>query len=163
MLAGNFGCWKLSERLNALQPCKSGQVKVGAGTCCIGVRPTDGLPGAQTPTHSALETEMDHSVAIIAKSDQVLFRIIAGLTTELLVVHLKLLHSPTGLTPPIVAPKYLQAQFVVCIGVQSQARLLGSYPGHDALGRIESRKDCFCGSGKNRKNRLIENSRVSGF
>lgn len=106
---------------------------------------------------------MDHFVATIAKSDQVLFCVIAGPTAELLVVNLKLLHGPTGLTPPVIPLQYLQAQLVICIGVQSQARLLGSYLVHDACGKIDCKNARCCCVGKNLKNRVIENSRVSGF
>ena len=106
---------------------------------------------------------MDHFVATIAKSDQVLLRIVASLTAELLMVNLELLHSPTGLTPPIVALQYLSTQLSVRVCVKPQTRSLRSNPVHDACGRTACRNTCCCCPDRNLKNRIIENSRVSGF
>jgi hypothetical protein len=46
---------------------------------------------------------MDEFVAKIAQSDQVVFRVAARMTAELLVMDLKLLHGSTALTPPTIS------------------------------------------------------------
>ncbi len=49
-------------------------------------------------------------VARCAQRDQVIFRIVAGVAAELSVVHLKVSHRATRLTPPAVATQDLLAQ-----------------------------------------------------
>jgi hypothetical protein len=57
------------------------------------------------------------SVAMLAKGNQVIFRIGARVTAELLVVDLESLPCSTALAPPTIPLKDLPAQLLVCVGV----------------------------------------------
>jgi len=57
-------------------------------------------------------------VTCAAESDQVLFRIVARVTAELLVVYLKLLQGATPLAAPTVARQNLSAQLPVGVRFQ---------------------------------------------
>ena len=106
---------------------------------------------------------MNHLVTIVAKSDQVLFRIISRTAPELFVMDLKPLHRSTVLTSPVIPIENLPAYFLVHEVLRSIARSFGAKRVHRTSARISSRKACCCGEGRNLKNRVIENRSVSGF
>jgi hypothetical protein len=85
------------------------------------------------------------------------------MAAELPVVDLKIRHRATGLTPPSVATQNLLAQTFVRQGIQPQVSGVWTNHFQDAFSRRFSRKLCWCSPGKNRKNRVIEYSNVSGF
>jgi hypothetical protein len=60
---------------------------------------------------------MDQFVTMIANSDQVVLRVVARVTSELLVVDLQLLHCSTTLAPPTIALENLPAQFLVGVWI----------------------------------------------
>jgi hypothetical protein len=61
---------------------------------------------------------MHSGVTCSAQRDQVLFRVASRMAAEFRVVHLKIRHRATGLTPPAVATQDLQAQAFVRQEVQ---------------------------------------------
>src|ERR1700752_1524155 len=82
---------------------------------------------------------------------------------ELPVEDLKIRHRATGLTPPAVSPRHLLAEIFVRQAIQPQVREFWTSHFQDAFSRRFSRKTCCCSPAKNRKNRAIECSNVSGF
>ena len=99
-------------------------------------------------------TAMHSGVACRAQRDQVFIRVGSRMAAELPVVHLKIRHRATGLTPPAVATQGLLAQIFVRQGVQPQGDDFGANHSQDAFSLKFSRKACCCSPGKNRKNRV---------
>ena len=75
---------------------------------------------------------MQGQVAVAAQRDQVLLRIIPGLAAKFLVMNLKVLQAPTGLTSPSVPSQDFSTKLLVQFGIQAQASLLRSNLTHDA-------------------------------
>ncbi len=65
---------------------------------------------------------MHSFVALRAERNQVFFGIGSRMTAELHVVHLKIRHCATGLTPPAVTTQDLLAEAFVRHGVQPEGR-----------------------------------------
>jgi hypothetical protein len=105
---------------------------------------------------------MDFVVTRRTERNEVKFGVEPALASEFLVVNFQIRHRAAGLTAPAVAAQDLLAQLLVFDRIQPQAR--SSWPSfvHDAFSLRLSRKASFWASGRRRKNRLIENSRVSG-
>src|ERR1019366_7460825 len=75
--------------------------------------------------HRPLEaTAMQGQVAVAAQRDQVLLRIIPGLTAKFFVMNLQVLQAPAGLTSPSIPLQDFSTKLLVRFGVQSQAWLL---------------------------------------
>ena len=74
-------------------------------------------------------------VACGAQRDQVLLCVGSRMTTEFPVVHLKIRHRATGLTPPAVATQDLLAQTFVRQRVQPRASGFGANHSQDAFSR----------------------------
>ena len=92
---------------------------------------------------------MHSGVACRAQRDQVVFRIIAGVTPKRFVMDLQVRHRATQLTPPSIATQYLLAQTFVRQGVQPRGSGFGTNHSQDAFSRRFSRKACCCSPGKN--------------
>jgi hypothetical protein len=92
---------------------------------------------------------MHSGVACRAQRDQVFIRVGSRMAAELPVVHLKLRHRATGLTPPAVAIQDFLAQTFVRRGVRSQASGFCASHSQEAFSRRFSRKVCCCSPGKN--------------
>lgn len=71
------------------------------------------------------------------------------MTAELPVVHLKIRHRATRLTPPAVATQDLLAQTFVRQGIQPRESGFAANRSQDAFSRRFSRKACCCSPGKN--------------
>jgi hypothetical protein len=67
-----------------------------------------------------------------------------GMAAERPVVHLKIRHRATGLTPPAVATQDLLAQIFVRRGIQPQESGFWANHSQDAFSRRFSRKACCC-------------------
>ncbi len=106
---------------------------------------------------------MPVSVAGSTECNEVLLRIVPTTAAKVNVMDFQIRHPSARLAAPVVPLQYLSTQHLIRVGIKAQTRLFRLNPVHDALGRMESRKASFCGSGRNRKNRVIENSRVAGF
>jgi hypothetical protein len=76
---------------------------------------------------------MQGQVAVAAHRDQVLLRIIPGLTAKFLVMNLEVLQAPAGLTSPSIPLQDFSTKLLVRCGIQSQAWLLRSNLTHDAF------------------------------
>jgi len=92
---------------------------------------------------------MQGQVAVAAQRDQVLLRIISGLTAKFLVMSLEVLQAPAGLTSPSIPLQDFSTKLLVQFWIQSQAWLLRTNLTHDAFSRRFSRKACCCSPGKN--------------
>jgi hypothetical protein len=101
---------------------------------------------------------MHSGVAFRAQRDQVFDGVGSRMAAELSVMHLKIRHCATGLTPPAVAAQDLLAQTFVRKGIKTQplpatidseATGFWANHAHDAFSRRFSRKACCCASGKN--------------
>ena len=99
--------------------------------------------------HSGTLAAMHSGVACCAQRDQILLCIGSRMAAELPVVHLKIRHRATGLTPPAVATQDLLAQTFVRQGVQPRGSGFGANHSQDAFSRRFSRKACCCSPGKN--------------
>jgi len=78
-------------------------------------------------------TAMQCRVAGAAQRDQVLLRIIPGLTAKFLVMNLEVLQAPAGLTSPSIPLQDFSTKLLVQFGSQSQAWLLRSNLTHDTF------------------------------
>jgi hypothetical protein len=78
-------------------------------------------------------TAMQGQVAVAAQRDQVLLRIIPGLTAKFLVMDLEVLQAPAGLTSPSIPLQDFSTKVLVQFRIQSQAWLLRSNPTHDTV------------------------------
>ena len=76
---------------------------------------------------------VDARMAYGAECDQVLTRIIAGLTAKLFVMNFEIGHCAARLASPAVATEHLVAKLVVRIQVQTPASMLRGGPIHDAF------------------------------
>ena len=92
---------------------------------------------------------MHSGVACRAQRDQVFIRVGSRMAAELPVVHLKIRHRATGLTPPAVATHDLLVQAFIRQRIQPHAGGFWSNHSQDALSRRFSRKACCCSPGKN--------------
>jgi hypothetical protein len=92
---------------------------------------------------------MHSGVACRAQRDQVLLCVGSRMAAEVPVVHLKIRHRATGLTPPAVATQDLLTQTFVRQGVQPQASSFGANHSQDAFSSKFTRKACCCSPGKN--------------
>src|ERR1051326_5927403 len=77
-------------------------------------------------------------------------------------MNFKVRHSAARLTAPAIPPQHFLAQILVGDGIEAKTWGLWADLVHDTFSPRLLRKVCFCASGRKRKNRLIENSRVSG-
>jgi len=78
------------------------------------------LSQADTPLRAFREvTAMQGQVAVAAQRDQVLLRIIPGLTAKFLVMNLEVLQAPARLTSPSIPLQDFSAKLLVQFGVQS--------------------------------------------
>src|SRR5260370_30111978 len=94
-------------------------------------------------------TAMHSDVACRAQRDQVGLGVGSRMAAELPMVHLKIRHRATGLTPPAVATQNLLAQLFVRQRVQTRGSGFGANRSHDAFSPRVSRKPCFYAPGKN--------------
>ena len=92
---------------------------------------------------------MHSGVACRAQRDQVFIRVASRMAAKLSVVHLKIRHRATRLTPPAVATQDLLAQTFVRQGIQPRRSGFGVNHSHDAFSRRFSRNACCCSPGKN--------------
>jgi hypothetical protein len=92
---------------------------------------------------------MYNGVASSAECYQVFVRIGAGVAAKVFVVHLKIRHCATGLTPPGVATQDLLAQTFVRQGIQPRGSGFGANHSQDTFSRRFSRKACRCSPGRN--------------
>jgi len=76
---------------------------------------------------------MQGQVAVVAQRDQVLLRIIPGLTAKFLVMNLEVLQAPAGLTSPCISLQDFSTKLLVRCGIQPQEWLLRSNLTHDAF------------------------------
>ena len=67
------------------------------------------------------------------QGNQIQFIIGAVLAAQLLVVDLQVLSGTTDLALPTISPQYLVSELFVGLGIEPQARSLGSNPLHDAF------------------------------
>ena len=86
---------------------------------------------------------VDEFVAIIAKSDQVLFGIAARATAEFLVVNFQIRHRPARLTAPSIAAEYLLTKFIVGRRIKPQPLAAGWPRVHADFSVTVSRNVCF--------------------
>jgi len=75
---------------------------------------------------------MQGQVAVATRRDQVLLRIIPGLTAKFLVVK-EVLQAPAGLTSPCISLQDFSTKLLVRCGIQPQEWLLRSNLTHDAF------------------------------
>ena len=101
-------------------------------------------------------------MTVRTKCDQVVLRIVTGLTAKLFVMDLQVRHGAARLTPPAIAPQHLLLQSLVRHRIQSQGRGFWTNRAHDAFSLTAARNACRCSSGRNLKNLVIENSSISG-
>src|ERR1019366_7137510 len=92
---------------------------------------------------------MPSGVACGAERDQVLIRVGSRMAAELPVVHLKIRHRATGLTPPAITTQDLLPQTFVRQGVQPRGSGFWASHSQDAFSRRFSRKACCCSPGRN--------------
>src|SRR5208337_1214181 len=97
----------------------------------------------------AARSSMRLFVTFGAQRDQVLFLIATGLTPELEVVHLQLLHATASLASPAIALQHLPMQFAVAVRLESESRTLAAHLLHEALRLTSERKASCCGLGRN--------------
>jgi hypothetical protein len=88
-------------------------------------------------------------VACRAQRNQVFVSVFPRMAAEFRVMHLKIRHRATGLTPPAVPTQYLLAQTFVQRGGQPRGSGFGANHSQDAFSRRFSRKACCCSPGKN--------------
>ena len=105
---------------------------------------------------------MDRLVAVIAQYNQIILIVAARMTTELLVVNLKIRHRATTLTTPTVSAEYLLAHVFVQLGREQNARILWANPVHDAFSSAWATNARCCSAGRNLKQRAIECKSRSG-
>lgn len=81
----------------------------------------------KSPTEAGKSSlvRMYRGVSRIAKRDQVLLRVIAGLASEIFVVDLKLGHCAARLASPAVAIEHLVAETVVLVRLKLRSELFG--------------------------------------
>src|SRR6478672_7759533 len=84
------------------------------------------------------------------------------MAAELPVVHLKIRHRATGLTPPAVSEQHLIAHLFVRVVIQPHSSLFGWNWVHEAFSVNSCRKACRCSPGRNLKNRDMDCRSVVG-
>jgi hypothetical protein len=72
-------------------------------------------------------------VTVVAQRDQVLFAVVAGVTTEFFVMDLDMQRAAAVLAPPRIALEDLQAQFFVGVRIEFDTQLFRSKTNHDAF------------------------------
>jgi hypothetical protein len=88
-------------------------------------------------------------VAFCAQRDQILFDIASRMAAELKVMHLQIVHATAILAAPAVALQHLSMQFAIARGVESQSRVLGWDPLHEAWPATSDRKTSCSELGRN--------------
>ena len=86
-------------------------------------------------------------VACRAQRNQVFVSVFPRMAAEFRVMHLKIRHRATGLTPPAVSTQDLLAQTFVRHRIQHQAGGFWANHSQDAFSRRFSRKACCCSPG----------------
>ena len=110
----------------------------------------------------SLHPSMYSSVALCAERDQVLFRVVAGVAAKLFVVNLQIRHRAARLTAPAIAAQHLLLKILIRKWVEPNSARIRKHRGHDAVSFRPPRNACLCSPGRNLKNLVIENNRVSG-
>ena len=97
------------------------------------------------------------------KRNQIVFRIVARLAPEFLVVNLEVRHGSAGLASPGITTQHLLPQFLVRFCCESDARLFRNNSIHEAFSLAWCRNACFSSPGRNLNNCTIDCSITSGL
>ena len=97
-----------------------------------------------------LEQSMSPSVAISAKRNEVVLRVVAALATKHSMMDLKIGHCATGLASPAVSLEHLAMELPVSLGYKSEPGPFGKYRFHEAFVCSSARNASFCVFGRKR-------------
>jgi hypothetical protein len=102
-------------------------------------------------------------VTRIAQRDQVLFRVIPGVTAKFFVMDFKIGHAAAGLASPAIPAEHMPAELFVFLRIEPQTGTFRPHPVHEAFPAKWSRNAFLSSPGKNLKNRRADCKSTSGL
>src|SRR5205823_14827166 len=101
-------------------------------------------------------------MAFVAQSDQVLFRVVAGVAAKFLVMDFKVSHRSTELASPAVPPQHTFSYLLVFAFFEPDRRSFQQILHHWVFWLTSSANACFCSPERKPNNREIVCSNRSG-